>query len=285
MTDNEYEDTDSKKLPTQVALVTGGGRGLGRVYAQALAMAGIAVAVVARSTHELEETVSAIRSEGGRALGITADVSNQESVTQVITAIKEQFGPIDLLVNNAGIASPLGPLWEIDPEEWWRSMEVNVRSVLLCSRAVLPDMVAQRHGRIITVASGVRPITYMSAYNISKMSLIRLTELLSAEVQGFGIQVFALGPGFVRTAMTEYLVESACGQKWLPWGTKRFEEKRDVPPDHSVHLLLRMVNGEIDPLSGRYIDITDDIGQMLEQVDTINREQLYTLRLHKLLPL
>jgi len=282
VTDHDHNETDIKKLANQVALVTGGGRGLGRVYAQALAMAGIAVAVVARSTQQVEETVTQIRASGGQAVAIAADVSDQQAVTQVIVAIEEQFGPVDLLINNAGIASPLGPLWESDPEEWWRSMEINVRSVLLCSRAVLPSMIARRRGRIINVASGVRPIPYMSAYNISKMSLIRLTEILAAEVQAFGIHVFALGPGFVRTAMTEYLVESTCGQKWLPWGIKRFEEGRDVPSDHSVQLLMHMASGEIDALSGRYIEITDDVAQLIQQVETIKQEQLYTLRLHKL---
>ena len=280
-----YDGVETKKLAGQVALITGGGRGLGRAYAQALATAGAAVAVVARSAAQVEETAAQITASASQGhpqpLALIADVSDRQAVMAVVAAVEEQLGPIDLLVNNAGIASPLGPLWEVDPDEWWRSMEINVRSVHLCSSAVLPGMIARRRGRIINVASGVRPITYMSAYNVSKLSLIRLTELLAAEVEPFGLHVFALGPGFVRTAMTEYLTESTIGQKWLPWGTHRFAEGRDVPAALSVQLLLRMAAGETDALSGRYIDITDNIDQLLTQVEVIKQDQLYTLRLHK----
>lgn len=88
-------------------------------------------------------------------------------------------------------------------------------------------------------------------------------------------------PGLVRTAMTEYLIESTTGQKWLPWGTKRFAEGCDVPADRSVQLLLQMATGGTDVLSGRYMDINDDIDQLLKQVEVIKQDQLYTLRLHK----
>lgn len=276
-----YDGVETKKLTGQVALITGGGRGLGRAYAQALATAGAAVAVVARSAAQVEETAAQITADGGSVLALTTDISDRQAVMQAVDAVEKQLGPIDLLVNNAGTASPLGPLWEVDPDEWWRSMEINVRSVQLCSSAVLPGMIARRRGRIIDVASGVRPITYMSAYNVSKLSLIRLTELLAAEVQPFDLHIFALGPGFVRTTMTEYLTESTIGQKWLPWGTHRFAEGRDVPAALSVQLLLRMAVGETDALSGRYIDITDNIDQLLTQVEVIKQDQLYTLRLHK----
>src|SRR5262249_52106639 len=115
------------------AVVTGGGRGLGRAFAHAIAAAGGAVAVVARSQDQLAETVAAITATGGHALSFTADVTDQQAVFQTVKAIEQQLGTVDLLVNNAGIVSPLGPLWEIDPDEWWRNVEIYLRSVFLCT--------------------------------------------------------------------------------------------------------------------------------------------------------
>ena len=141
-------------LRGQVAIVTGGGRGLGRTFAHALAAAGAAVAVVARSSDELAEVVASIRELGRRATAITGDVTDRQAVEHVVHETERQLGPVDLLVNNAAILRTPGPLWEVDPDEWWRTMEVNVRGPFLCARAVLPGMIERGRGRIINVASG-----------------------------------------------------------------------------------------------------------------------------------
>ena len=165
-------------LAGQVAIVTGGGRGIGRAIAQGLAHAGAAVAVVSRTRDEVEETARLIEEAGGRALAFRADVTDQPAIKELAAGVEEQLGPIDLLVGNAGITGPAGPAWEVDQDEWWRCMDVNLRGPFLCSRAVLPGMVARRQGRIITVTSGsgLAPMPNDSAYAVAKCAAIRLCE-------------------------------------------------------------------------------------------------------------
>lgn len=154
----------------QVALVTGGGRGLGRAYALALAAAGAAVAVTARSATEIQEVVQNIAQAGGRALAITADVTDHAAVTQMVAAVEQTLGPVTLLVNNAGLLRAIGRIPDIEADAWWREVEVNVRGSFLCSQAVLSGMIARKVGRIINLASsaGLYPVDGGSAYCASK---------------------------------------------------------------------------------------------------------------------
>ena len=155
----------ANELVGQVALVTGGGRGIGRAIAQALATAGAAIAVTARSEDQLRETVALIERAGGRALALPADVTDRQAVEHLVADIERQLGPVDVLVNNAGIVGPLGPLWEADPEAWRRCLDVNLYGAFLCARAVLPGMVARRRGRIINMSTAISiPAPYYTAY-------------------------------------------------------------------------------------------------------------------------
>jgi NAD(P)-dependent dehydrogenase (short-subunit alcohol dehydrogenase family) len=271
-------------LKGQVAIVTGGGRGLGRKFALALAAAGAKVAVLARSSGQIDETAARIHAAGGRALACAGDVTSPAAVQKMLDEVLERFGPVDLLVSNAGMAGPLGPVSEAEPFEWWRTFEVNVRGAFLCARAVLPGMITRRHGRIIHVASGAGALTipYLSAYAASKTAQIRLSEILAREVKQQGISIFAIEPGTVRTAMAEYALESPAGKKYLPWFRTIFEEGRDVPPDPAVQLVLLLASGKADALSGRFLNVSDDIAGMLERVEEIQHDDLYTLRLRKL---
>ena len=138
----------------KVAVVTGGGRGLGRAFAQALAASGYAVAVVARTAAELAETVTLIERSGGRASAFPADVTDAPAVDCAFTDVERSLGPVDLLVNNAGVIGPLGPFAESDAGQWWRTIEVNLQGQILCAHRVVPGMIARRRGRIINIASG-----------------------------------------------------------------------------------------------------------------------------------
>jgi NAD(P)-dependent dehydrogenase (short-subunit alcohol dehydrogenase family) len=143
------------ELKGQIAVVTGGGRGLGRVFAQTLAAAGAKVAVIARNAEELNETVDSI---GPNARAFPADLTDARALDSVFA----QIGAVDLLVNNAGVLGPIGPFWEVDFDQSWRAMDVNVRGALLCTRAVLPGMVARRRGRIVNLVTGAVPAAYLS---------------------------------------------------------------------------------------------------------------------------
>lgn len=275
-------DTGNGTLRGQVAVVTGGGRGIGRAIARALAEVGAAVAVVARSESDLAETVALIAAAGGRAVALTADVTDQAAVERMVQETERHLGPVDVLVNNAGSAETIGPLWEIDPELWWRDLEINLRGVLLCTWAVLPRMIARHKGRIINVSSyaGARPVPYMSSYTCAKAAVARLTDTLAAETKEHGVQVFAISPGYVRTRMTERLIESPEGQKWVP----RFQAMSPedwVPPERAAQLVVFLVSGQGDKLSGRFLNVADDIPALVQRAEEIERDDLYALRLRK----
>ena len=140
---------NGEDLQGQVALVTGGGRGIGRKIAVELAGAGMKVAVSARSKDEIEETAAEI---GG--IAIQCDVSDRAQVERMVAETEEKLGPIDLLVANAGMAPDEEKAWEMEPAGWWRTFEVNVLGVYLCCRAVIPGMLGRGGGRIVNVASG-----------------------------------------------------------------------------------------------------------------------------------
>jgi NAD(P)-dependent dehydrogenase (short-subunit alcohol dehydrogenase family) len=269
-------------LTSQVAIVTGGGRGIGRAIALALAKAGAKVAVAARSMDQLEETVTLIEEAGGTAIAVSTDVTDQQAVEQMVTEVEKQLSPVDVLVNNAGHPGQIGPLWEADPDEWWRCLVVNLQGPFLCSRSVLPGMVNRNHGRIITVASGVGLglFPHYSAYAISKCAVIRFSETLAVEARDHGISAFAIHPGGVRTAMVESVFLSEAAQKWFP-KVYDYTSKGGMgqPPERAANLVVFLASGKADALSGCYITFKDDVEAMIERVEEIQEKQLYTLRL------
>jgi NAD(P)-dependent dehydrogenase (short-subunit alcohol dehydrogenase family) len=273
--------TEPVSLAGQVAVVTGGSRGLGRAFALELASAGAAVAIVARSGDQLADTVSLIEARGGLAAAFAADVTDRAAVDQVVSRIEREVGPVDLLVNNAGVGGPPGPLWETDPDRWWYCIQVNVFGPLLFSRSVLPSMISRRRGRIINVASaaGTMAIPYLSAYVLSKTALLRFTENLAAEVREHGIGVFAISPGTVRTALTAETSES---RTWLPWLQGIFDQGRDVPPDLGARLVLLVASGRADALSGRFLQVGDNLDDLVQRAGEIVQNNLYTLKLSQL---
>ncbi|HEY6715408.1 MAG TPA: SDR family oxidoreductase [Reyranella sp.] len=268
----------------KVAVVTGGGRGLGRAFAQALAATGYAVAVMARTAAELAETVALIERAGGRARAFPADVVDGTAVDRAFTEIERALGPIDLLVNNAGVVGPLGPFAERDAGAWWRTIEVNLQGQILCAHRALPGMIARRRGRIINIASGggATMLPYFSAYVTSKTALIRFSECLAFELKPHGIAVFAMGPGTVRTAMSEYSLNSPEGRTWLPWFRDIFDEGRDLPPERPAALLVALASGKADVLSGRYVYPQDDLDRLIEEAQEIEVRKLYSLQVQRL---
>jgi NAD(P)-dependent dehydrogenase (short-subunit alcohol dehydrogenase family) len=264
-------------------MITGGGRGLGRAFALGLAQSGMSVAVVARTEDELAETVRQVEAAGGRAGAFRADVSNPEDVTKAVDAVGRTFGKIDLLINSAGVIGPIGPGWTVDLEDWWSCIEVNLRGTFLCCQAVLPGMLARGHGRIINVASevGASAVPHMSAYNVSKTAVMRFTETLAAELREHGIPVFTITPGAVRTAMTEELITSEAGRRWVPWSAKIFENKRDVTEEPATALVLFLSTGAGDQLAGRVLSALEPPHDFVRHIEQVQREDLYTLRLRR----
>jgi len=234
-----------------VALITGGGRGLGRAFAIALANNGMRVSVASRTSSDLDATLALLPAESH---AVIADVTSENDVRHMIASTEATLGPIDLLVNCAGTGRPFGPTWEADPTKWWRNIEVNLKGPMLCCHAVLPSMIRRRAGRIINVASGAGTfsIPYMSAYVTAKAALIRFTEVLADECRQHGVSLFSIQPGTVRTAMAEDLMQSEEGQRWLAWFKQIFDENRDQTTKPGEDLILYLASGVADAQSGQY---------------------------------
>jgi NAD(P)-dependent dehydrogenase (short-subunit alcohol dehydrogenase family) len=274
----------SRSDTTRVALVTGGGRGLGRLAAHALARAGAAVGVIARSGHELDETVELIRGDGGTAAAAPADVTDPAGMGAAVAEIRRRLGPVDLLINNAGVVGPVGPLWETNPDAWWSTMDVNVRGLVLTTQLVLPDMVARRCGGIVNVTSqaGVHRWPLVSAYSVSKAAVAKLTENLAHEVRRHRISVFSVHPGLLPIGLTETVTAPATSTPYEDhvrrWTMNELRAGRGADPARAVELLLRLAAGDADPLSGRHLSVHDDLDALLAHLREVLRDDLYVLR-------
>lgn len=187
---------------SSVALVTGGTQGIGRATAVALGRAGYAVGITARTAAKVADLVRELQAQGIRAAGVAADVGDSAAVEGMIAAITDQLGPIDVLVNNAGVLIPK-PVEVMALEEWDRTFSTNVRSVFLTTRAVLPGMRARKQGDIVNVVSlaGKNGIQHAAAYSASKHAVLGFSRSLMLEVRADNIRVIAVCPGSVDTAL------------------------------------------------------------------------------------
>lgn len=190
-----------------------------------------------------------------------------------------QIGPVDLLVNNAGILGPIGPFAETEFDRWWSAMDVNVRGAMLCTHAALPGMMERRSGRIINIVTGAFSAPYLSAYLASKTALVRATECLAAEAGPFGVALFSVAPGTVRTSMSMHSLTSVEGRRWIPWYERIFEEGLDLPPKRPAAMVAALASGRYDALSGLYLSSHDDLDALLAERAAIEKDRLHVLQI------
>jgi 3-oxoacyl-[acyl-carrier protein] reductase len=190
-------------LTGQVALITGGGRGIGAETAKQLAQLGATVVLLARTRAQLEATATQIRDSGGKAYWFAADVSEEDALREAVQSALSIGGSIDILVNNAGFIHSFGSIASSDPTEWWRTLEGNLKGMYLTTRSVLPSMLEQGRGQILNVLSvaGIRAFAGLSAYSCAKAAGLMFTRILAKEVRKHGIRVMAILPGAVDTAI------------------------------------------------------------------------------------
>lgn len=193
-------------LKNKNALITGAGKGIGKAIALALAKEGVNVILVARTQEEIESVAAKVRSLRVKALAITADVADINSVNAAVEQALAEFGSIDILINNAGIAA-FGKFLELEPTDWERIIQVNLMGTYYVTRAVLPNMIERQTGDIINISStaGLSGNAMTSAYSASKFAVLGLTESLMQEVRKHNIRVTALTPSTVATEMAKDL--------------------------------------------------------------------------------
>src|SRR3954453_20780578 len=202
------------------------------------------VAGVARTPDRLTAAMDEVAATtGARTLAVAADVTDRAAVDAAFVRVLDEFGQVDLLVNNAGlIDGDEVPVWEADPDEWWSVVASHIRGGLLPVRAVVPGMVARHSGRVVSLASGLstRGGRLYSAYSVGKTGLMRLTETLAAGLQGTGVHAFDLAPGVVRTAMSTSMSIHENRTDW-------------TDPEHVVELVAAIAAGELDQWSGGFV--------------------------------
>jgi NADP-dependent 3-hydroxy acid dehydrogenase YdfG len=231
------------------------------------------VALTARTESEIAETAAEIRNAGGRALAVAGDVTDRQAVARVVDEAERQLGPITLLINNAGVPGPFGPIWAVDPDEWWASQAVHIRAPLLFLRAVLPGMTQRQAGRVIIVSAKASRLVAanLSAYCVGKIAQTRIIEEVAVETRDLGVAAFAIDPGFVFTELAARTMNSPDAQRWLPGMVARVREKRD-DPNAAADLALcaqrcvDLASGRYDRLSGRYFEMSDDLEQALRSL-------------------
>jgi NAD(P)-dependent dehydrogenase (short-subunit alcohol dehydrogenase family) len=204
-------------LLDKIAVITGGGRGIGREISLACAKAGADLVLAARSVETLEETRAEVETVGRQALVVPTDLRQAESVSHLAERTLTHFGRVDILVNNSGVGGPSAPLWEVDPAEWEETFAVNVTGTYLCCRAFLPAMIERRSGSISIIGSmtGKRPLLNRTPYAASKTALIGLARTLAWEIGPYGIRVNVISPGAVAGERIEWAIRNQAEAKGI----------------------------------------------------------------------
>ena len=267
-----------------VVVVTGAARGIGRAMAQAFADRGSRLALVDVLADDLDQTAGALRADGAAVVTVTADLTDPAQVQDMADRVLGELGTPDVLVNNAGTFSVIAPVWEADPERWFRDVRTNLYGGFLVCRAFVGGMVQRGSGYVVNVVSsgGVGdPHPHCTSYASSKAGLMRLTEGLAAEAREHGVKVFALAPPAVLTEMTRFIMDDPGGQKWRPGFARIFDGGGGCPPERVAETAVALCSGRADALTGRYIPVTADLEELIADADRIVADDLLTLRIRR----
>ena len=251
-------------LKNKVAVVTGGGQGIGRVIALTLAGAGAEIVLAARSREPLEATRAEIGAMGREALVVQVDVRREESVQALAEKTMAHFGHVDILVNNAGITGPTAMLWEVPSAEWEETFAVNVTGPYLCCRAFLPSMIERRAGSIIFISSmtGKRPLVGRSTYAAGKMALVGMARTLAWETGPYGIRVNVISPGAVEGERVERVIREQARVEGISLEESRrhFTANsplgRMVPPQNIADAVLFLSSDSAASITGEDLNVS-----------------------------
>jgi hypothetical protein len=246
----------------------------------------VAVGVIARTEAELAETVDLVERAGGRARAFVADISDESAVDAAFTAIEQALGPVDLLVNNAGVVGPLGPFAEGNTADWRRTLEIDLFGQVLCAQRVLPAMIARRRGRIVNIASGggARMLPYFSAYVTSEAALIRFPSASPTRSRCMGSPCLRWAPARCGPRWQNILAELLGGPEVAALVPRHLRRGPRAAAGAPAALLLALASGKLDRLSGRFFQPQDDLGALIAAVGEIEQRNLYTLQVDRLRP-
>jgi NAD(P)-dependent dehydrogenase (short-subunit alcohol dehydrogenase family) len=271
------------KLAGEVAIVTGGSRGIGFAIARALGAEGARVAIASRTIAELDKARETLEAQRIEAFVQRTDVARPGEVGVLIDEVLRRWGRIDVLVNNAGVVGAIGRLDECEISAWKAAIEVNLYGTMHACRAVLPHMRAMGKGKIVNLAGagvgGPSVAPRMSGYAASKAAIVQFTEALAREVAIDGVQVNAVSPGAVVTEMTAAIV--AAGSERA--GTQLYErtlehrKKGGESPELAARLVVWLASNDSGALTGKLLSAKwDDVGSI--DVEGANRSSQYALR-------
>ena len=271
---------DTNRLDGKVALITGGGRGIGQAIARAYAAEGAKLALAARTDAELQETADAIRSEfASQVITILTDVTIREQVENAVAQTIETYGVIDTLVNNAGNTGQIGPLWTLDPDRWANTIHVHILGTYFGCRAAIPHMLERGSGRIVNMSGVGGPND--TSYDAAKTAIINMTENLSVELAGAGITVNAISPGSIHTRMWEEVRDMAYEAGDMEMYAKGVEVTSGggASIERAAELAVMLGSDQCGNLSGRLIRANlDTFEDIPARVDAIMASDAYLLR-------
>lgn len=271
-------------LKGKIALITGCSRGIGKSIAISFASAGASICVSARSEKEISEVSKYCNEKYNiKCISVVADVTNKNDLINLVKTTENELGYIDIIVNNAGL-NVINYFKDCKEDSFWDIMETNVKGPMLLTRLVLPSMIKRRTGYIINISSvsGVVATPFHSVYSASKAALNHFTTCLDLEINKHGVYSFAIHPGGVKTDIvhTNEDVDNENVKKYMNFSDQLLTDT----PELSAQICVYLSTGKANKLSGKYIDCTNDISTLIENIDVINKKNLYVMTTNELTP-
>ncbi len=256
------------ELTGKVAVVTGAGRGIGRATALALAEKGAAIALTSRNEKELSEVEAEIKALAQPVMALSLNLADAASAALLISSVEATLGPVDILINNAGVVGPFGLSWEVAPAQWEEALAVNLIAPFRLARLVLPHMLEQHWGRIINVSSGAarNPMERTGSYSTAKAGLDMFTRQLGVELAATGIVTISVYPGIVATSMQATLREQSpdrVGEAIAKRFKEYYQTGQLLAPEKSARLLALLATSAGAPYHGQILDIYSPEAQAL----------------------
>jgi len=273
-------------LKGKIAIITGANQGLGLEIAKHYIRAGASITICARNESLLDRAADELRSSipsSQEVLAISGDVSNPDDVQSIVDTTRKRLGRVDILVNNAAVHGPKGPIQDVDWKEWIQAIEINLYGSILMCRAVLPHFKTQGGGKIIQLSGGgaTNPFPRISAYAVSKAGIIRFIETLAEEVRGLHIDVNAIAPGALNTRMLDQVLEAGPDKVGKDFYDRSVRQKETggAPLSRAAELAVFLGSRASDGITGKLISaIWDPWQQLPEHLAELNGTDIYTLR-------